>query len=155
MGRWSISVFVLGSVFAAASCGGESVIGGGQGGDLIGSGGSSVTGGTGGTVSVGGSGGSGSSGGSCPGGICGTGGYAGLPCDVQVALSKSCARTGCHSALDHYADLDLSNPAAIAAQMVNKPALHGDINCAAPGMAFRECSPYELPYSCPTNALLI
>lgn len=153
MPRWSVSVFVLGSVVAGASCGGESVIGngtggfggdllasGGVGGDLVLSGGVGGAAGIGGGVTVGGTG----------------GGYAGgYSCDIQVALSKSCARTGCHSALDHYADLDLSNPAAIAAQMVNQPAQHGDINCAQPGTPFQECAPYELPYTCPPNALLI
>jgi hypothetical protein len=75
-------------------------------------------------------------------------------CDVQMALSKSCARTGCHSALDKYADLDLSNPAN-AAQLVNKPATFGDINCAPAGMPFRECMAAELPAGCVPGTLVI
>jgi hypothetical protein len=148
MERTLIVVILGGSMFVGTSCGGDSVIGdgtGGVGGDL------GVPGGMGSGAGVGGSVGP------CGNGQCaGTGGYgAGIDCDAQVALSKSCARTGCHSALDHYADLDLSNAAAIAAQMVDRPATHGDINCAAVGMPFRECTPSELPAGCPTNALLI
>jgi hypothetical protein len=174
--RSSISVF---SALLVLGCGGESVIGGANGG----AGGDGGTGGTGGSGALNGSGAMGGSGGGDPvpsmGGAsaAGTGnvspggagfagfssgsGGTGLPdgyvplCDLQVALSKSCARAGCHNTLDRYADLELTNLSAVPAQLIDQPATHGDINCAPPGMPFRECTPAELPAACPPNALLV
>jgi hypothetical protein len=71
---------------------------------------------------------------------------------VREALSKSCARAGCHSFLDRHGDLDFSNLEGIAAQIVDRPATHGDIRCSAPGMPFRECTLEELPTLCPGSA---
>lgn len=132
---------------------------GGTGGATGGTGG--ATGGTAGAATGGTAGATGGSAGMAQGGAAGTmasggaGGTVSPLCDIQVALSKSCARTGCHSALDHYADLDLSNPAGVAAQMVGVAAMHGDINCAAPGTPFRECMPSELPATCPPAGTLL
>jgi hypothetical protein len=143
-----------GTAGTVGTTGGTGGATGGTGGAAAGTGGA-----TGGTAGAGGAtGGSagmamgGAAGSSAGSGMGATGGY---PCDVRVALSKSCARTGCHSAIDHYADLDLSNPETVGAQLYNKPAMHGDINCAATGMPFRECMPAELPATCPQGALLI
>jgi hypothetical protein len=134
--------------YAGAGAGGAT---GGTGGATGGTGGAG--GATGGSAGMQTGGAAGSPAGA--GGVAGTGGSgaAGL-CDVQVALSKSCARTGCHSALDHYANLDLSNPAN-AAQLVGKMATYGDINCAMPGMPFRACTAAELPAACVPNTPLI
>jgi hypothetical protein len=147
-----VAFLLVSPVLASPGCGGESVIGVGN---VGGTGGLGATGGSGGTTGGAGgatggtgvSGGSGGSGGSFPGGY-------GSSCDIQVALSKSCARTGCHSAIDHYAGLDLSNPANVLT-FVDKPASHGDINCAAPGSPFRACTPSELPEECEEGALLL
>jgi hypothetical protein len=76
--------------------------------------------------------------------------------DVTMALKKNCSRAGCHSTLDKYAELDLTNPAAIAAQMVDKVAMHGDIGCQLAGQPFRACTAAELTaLGCPSNAMLI
>jgi hypothetical protein len=64
--------------------------------------------------------------------------------DVKDALKKNCARSGCHSTLDQYAGLDLTDPATFRTQMLNKDALHGDIGCNATGTPFRQCTPEEL-----------
>jgi hypothetical protein len=158
MARWLVSAVVSSGVLAAASCGGESVLGsGGFGGGLIGSGGSGGTGGSGPMVSAGGSsgassmGGAGGSGaiGTCDNGMGGCGSIDAAGCDVQVALRQSCARSGCHSSLDRYGSLDLSDLSAVAAQMVDQWAPHSDITCSEPGMPFRACTPDELPQYCP------
>jgi hypothetical protein len=76
--------------------------------------------------------------------------------DVTMALKQNCSRAGCHSTLDKYAGLDLTNPAAIAAQMVDKPAMHGDIACQPSGQPFRACTAEELlAKGCPPTAMLI
>jgi hypothetical protein len=161
MARWLVLAVVLGGVLAGSSCGGESVIGsGGFGGDLILSGGSGPVGGTGAVVSVGGSGGisngTGGSGGTqrgplgtCDNGMGGCGSIDASGCDLQEALDKSCARAGCHSSVDRYGSLDLSDPLNVASQMVDRQAPHTDINCAAVGMPFRACTPDELSQFCP------
>jgi hypothetical protein len=131
MTRWLVPAVVLNGVLAAASCGGESVLGRGGSGGLSGSGGSDPTGGS-------GTGGTGSS-----------GSIEGAGCDVQVALRQSCARSGCHSALDRYGDLDLSDVSMVRSQMVDRQAPHSDIDCAEPGMPFRACSQDELSQFCP------
>lgn len=76
--------------------------------------------------------------------------------EVKDALKQNCARTGCHSALDKFAGLDLTDPASIAGQMVDKPATFGDIGCNAPGMPYRACTADELTaLGCPPNVKLI
>jgi hypothetical protein len=178
-----VALFLLGSALAAPGCGGQSVLGEGEGDPIVLDGGAfGVDGGTGGVGgAAGGVGGSGGVGGTigaapgvggaapgvggAPGGLGGTAGGVGgssdyfgdyVPsCDLQVALSKSCARTGCHSAIDHYADLNFFDIPGIPAMLLDQPATHGDINCAQPGMPFRECMPSELPATCPPNALLL
>jgi hypothetical protein len=71
------------------------------------------------------------------------------------ALAKNCSRSGCHTALERYADLDLHDPATIAAQMIDKPATHGDIGCNTPPAPFRECTSEELvALGCPTVKLI-
>jgi hypothetical protein len=149
MARWLVSALVLGGVLAGASCGGESVIGiGGSGGDPGTSGGAGAGGGTTSTAGIGG--GSGGTGGPGVGET-----YVPL-CDLQPSLKQNCARAGCHSTLDRYAGLDLADPTQVAAQMVDKVATHGDINCQVVGMPFRACTPAELvAIGCPPNALLI
>ncbi len=78
-------------------------------------------------------------------------------CDVDItdALSQNCARQGCHNAVDHYANLILKDPNAIAAQMVGIPATHGDINCSPPGVLYRACDATEIATICPPGELLI
>jgi hypothetical protein len=87
------------------------------------------------------------------GAAAGSGGSVTYLCDVQVALSKSCARTGCHNA-DMYGDLNLLDPAS-AAQLVDKPATFTDINCAPAGMPYRECTMAELPAGCVQGTKII
>ncbi len=145
MGRWIFLGMLAVGVFAASGCGGESVIGDGVGG----TGGSvGATGGTGvGGTGVGGSGAAASS---------SYGGWGGLDdlsgCLVKEALTKSCARTGCHSSVDHWGGLDFTDPFKVAAQVVDQPAMHGDINCAQPGEPFRPCTLEELEPLCAGSA---
>lgn len=88
------------------------------------------------------------------GGVPGAGGT-GLSCDITVAMKENCL-TGCHTAAVHYANLDFSNVAIVAMQMVDKPALHIDLGCNAVGAQFRQCTPEELTaLGCPPGALLI
>jgi hypothetical protein len=135
---------------AGGTTGGTGGVTGGTGGATGGTAGAQ----TGGTAGMG-AGGTAGSGAGAGGAMAGSGGTGIVPlCDVQVALSKSCARTGCHSALDHYAGLDLSNPANVAA-LVGKAASFGDINCAMPGTPFRACMPSELPAGCVPGTVLI
>ncbi len=159
---------LVAAAFSLGSCGGESVIGlgpsgaGGGGGTGVGGAGAVMTGiGGAAAVMTGGTGMSAGTGGFFPeGGSSGNGGSAGasldpsLPCDIQEALTKSCGRTGCHSLAVHYADLTLVDP-SVGQTYVDKVATHGDIGCAPPGERFRECQPFELPASCPDDALLI
>jgi hypothetical protein len=78
-----------------------------------------------------------------------------LPCDIVGAMKANCASTGCHDVGYHSADLDFSNLDAIAAQMVDQPALHGGIRCTPSTELFRECTVEErAARGCP-NALLI
>jgi hypothetical protein len=124
-------------------------------------GGASSVGGTTGGAGVAATGGTAGAGGAAAGaaGTAGTGaGTWTWTCaeDVTVALKKNCSRAGCHSTLDKYANLDLTSPAAIAAQMVDKPATHGDIACQPAGQPFRACTAEELTaLGCPPNAMLI
>jgi hypothetical protein len=78
-----------------------------------------------------------------------------IACDVTEALTSSCGRPGCHNATFRYADLVLVDASTAPAALVDVPALHGDINCAAAGQPFRECTPAELASFCPTGVLLI
>jgi len=91
-------------------------------------------------------------------GAAGAAGYApgcgGFSCDVNDALLKSCGRPGCHAATAPWAGLPLTT-CADAALMVDRAAMHGDIDCAAPGEMFRACTPAELPFTCPTDVMLI
>jgi len=132
-----------------SSCGGESVL-------AIGVDGGAGLGGTGGaTGGIGGIGGTGATsvnGGT--GGTSGTGGTNPFGCDVDVALMKSCGRSGCHSETAHYAGLVFTT-SAVGPSLVDAPATHSDIDCAQPGEMFRPCTPAELPATCPPNALLI
>jgi hypothetical protein len=123
---------------------------------VVGTGGAGPTGGTGGSAgTTGGASGSGAAGtAGAAAGSAGTGG-ATFSCDVTEALTKSCGRTGCHSAAVHYADLTLIDPATVAEQMVGKMGTHGDIDCAPAGEPFRECMPNELPSDCATAGPLI
>jgi len=122
-----------------------------------------VGGSVGGTPPIAGMGGSagataGAGAGGATAGTAGAGGAApcpGFSCDVNEALLKSCGRTGCHNATAHYANLILTECSAVAAQMVDVAATHGDIDCAAPGEMFRPCTPAELPATCPQNVMLI
>jgi hypothetical protein len=76
--------------------------------------------------------------------------------EVKAALKQNCSRAGCHSTLDKYAGLDLTEPAALAAQLVDKVAMHGDIACQPTGQPFRACNAEELlTLGCPPNAMLI
>jgi hypothetical protein len=161
MARWLVSALVLSGVLAGSSCGGESVIGiGGSAGNPGTSGGAGASGGSGPADSVGGAGGtsngSGGSGspergplGTCDNGIGGCGSIDAVGCDLEEALDKSCARAGCHSAVDRLGGLDFSNPLTVASQMVDKPAPHSDINCAAAGEPYRVCTPDEIVQMCP------
>lgn len=169
--RTSLFVFLmLSGAVAVPACGGDSYLGDGTGGT------GGIAGSTGGTGTGGSSGGTGGStggtgfsgtGGSIAGfssaGTAGTGGSAGPGGGTWVwdcpdgseavsALRQNCARAACHNATSHYAGLDLTDPNAIEAQMVDKPALHGDINCAPSGMPARICSPDELAVLCPESA---
>jgi len=76
-----------------------------------------------------------------------------LPCDIEEALTTSCARVGCHSTATHYANLDLSSLDNIAARLVDVPATFGDIDCTIPGQPFMAC--VEPPSDCPPGQLLI
>jgi hypothetical protein len=110
----------------------------------------------------GGTGGSGTGG--PPPGTGGKAGYAGAGAAgaagtvsecVTDALTSNCGRPGCHSVALQWADLTLLDPGTIADQMVGMVATHGDIDCAAPGELYRECTPAELSANCPSDALLI
>jgi hypothetical protein len=149
-----------GGVVSTGGSGGVSNGSGGTGGAVStgGSGGvSNGSGGTGGVVSTGGSGGvsNGTGGttrgplGTCNNGMGGCGSIDAAGCDLEEALDRSCARAGCHSALDRYGSLDFSDPLAIASQMVDIPAPHSDITCAKQGEPYRECTPDELAQFCP------
>jgi hypothetical protein len=145
MRRRNLWALWVGAAFVGSGCGGESVLGDGVGG--IGS-----VGGTQAVVSTGGAnvaetGGSGGTG-AASNNYGGWGGWDDLSgCHVMTALNQSCARTGCHSAEGHYADLDFSKFENVL-ELIDKPATHGDINCAAAGQPFRECTPAELVPVC-------
>jgi hypothetical protein len=115
---------------------------GGAGGETAGAGGS-----------VGGAGAG--AGGSAGAGSGGSGGGVVFSCDVAVAMKNSCSRSGCHNATLHAANLDLSDLAANAALLVDRPALHPEIGCNTPGTPYRECTPEELTArGCPTAMLI-
>ncbi len=92
-----------------------------------------------------------------PGGTAGAGVTTPASCDVDItkALKDSCARSFCHDGASHYAGLNLLVPEALAAELVDKPATHGDIGCYAPGEPFRACNAAEIASICPPNALLL
>jgi hypothetical protein len=71
------------------------------------------------------------------------------------ALKNNCV-SGCHVGNNPGAGLTLNDPAAIHAQMVNKPATFSDFSCDPVGVPFRECTQEELPgRGCPIGAKLI
>ena len=125
-----------------------------------GAGGSAGTSGSAGAATAGsaGSGGAaGSTGSAGTSGSAGAGGSAGsIGCDIAVAMKDNCDRPGCHNTAYHEAALDFSNLANMPALLVDRPALHGDIGCNAPGTLFRACDAAELvALGCPTDVLLI
>ncbi len=162
---------------AAGACGGESLIGlgpaegdggaGGTAGTMAGSGAAAGTA-TGSGAAAGTATGSGATAGTTTGGGArgGAGGFSGnpngagggvidVPCgdsDITTRLKANCSRTGCHNALDHFSELDLSDPGA-GGLLVDRRAVFGDISCAAPGEVFRACDPP--PDACPKGALLV
>jgi hypothetical protein len=71
------------------------------------------------------------------------------------ALYKNCVNA-CHNTGTKYAGLDLSDPAAIRAQMVDKPATFEDFGCQVPPEPYRECTREEmLALGCPPDVKLI
>jgi hypothetical protein len=155
MQRWAI-----GGAFAAiVSCGGESVIGGGEdaggtGGTAGMSGSSGTTGGTGATT-----GGTGGTGGTT--GAAGNGGGAMSPggtlpfesaeCDFPAVLSSTCATSGCHkqtAAIPVAAGLSLLPDSGFVSRVKDVPATHSDIYCGSV-----PCP--TIPAECPTSAKLV
>jgi hypothetical protein len=148
MQRWAIA----GAFAAIVSCGGESVIGGGEdaggtGGTAGISGSSGVTGGTGATF--GGTGGTtgaaGSGGGSTSPG--GTLPFESAECDFPAVLSSNCAISGCHKpgAIALAAGLSLVPDSGFVSRVKDVPATHSDIYCGNV-----PCP--TIPPECPTGA---
>lgn len=148
-------VLVLASATSAAlvGCGGtaedEAPTAGTGGGSTAGTGGSAgaATAGTGGT----GGAATGGTAGAAGGATAGSGGN-GLPdvgCDYTMALTRSCAITGCHNSRQIAGDLDLTPDAGFRDRLLNVTATHSQIICdVATGM---EC----VPAACPTTAKLL
>jgi hypothetical protein len=153
MQRWAIA----GAFAAIVSCGGESVIGGGEdaggtGGTAGFSGSSGATGGTGATTGgTGGTGGTtgaaGSGGGSMSPG--GTLPFESAECDFSTTLS-TCASSGCHKpgAIALAAGLSLVPDSGFVSRVKDVPATHSDIYCGNVPCA-------EIPPECPTGAKLV
>jgi hypothetical protein len=112
-------------------------------------------GGASGAPGVSGAGGATAGAGGSVSGSSGSAGGTGVSCDIVAAMPQNCGRN-CHDATTRAADLDFSNLDTIAAQLVDKPALHAGVGCNAVGMPFRQCTPEELTAKgCPSNVMLI
>lgn len=153
-------ILVLASATSAAlvGCGGtaeDEVPTAGNGSGAAGGTGGSGTAGSTGIAGSGTGGAAGSAAGGAPtAGAAGSGaGSTGLPdvgCDYVMALSRSCAISGCHNSRQISGDLDLTADAGLRSRLVDVPAKHSMIVCD-PSMLDSFC----VPAACPTNAKLL
>jgi hypothetical protein len=119
--------------------------------------GSGATGGSGGSGGGSGSGSGGSAAGAAPmaGAAGAAAGNTGAPlpdvgCDYTMAIGRSCAIAGCHTAKDAYGGLNLTVDMGLRSRLVDVPAKHADIICD-----ITKPDEFCRPAACPSNAKLL